>query len=193
MDRSHLYQSLPRKAFSHCWHSHTRWLLATLTWGPSTPHLWTELSQSLPQNSTRVQWKHSPNQLIPRKNMFGLPFPVLLAQNNPWVSHPKRMMQLIPWTVRNHFYTSTSWKKKQENKNSKGKSKMLSGISPFIPDYMINLASVWIPPQADLCPYLIWSLAFIQKLHFPRNKQLQMVTYHLHGNKWKEHWRERKH
>lgn len=145
---AHIYQTLPRKPL----------LGADTTTGegsrphshpaPGTPRLCCSrllcaprsvAEQSLSSACRKLpegfKWKHSPNQFIPSKNIFGLPFLMLLAQNCPWFSHPRRMMSLTAGTVKKHFCTLTFLKK-----NSKGKRNRFSGIFPFVPDYMINLA-----------------------------------------------------
>lgn len=87
--------------------------------------------------------------------------------------------------------------------NSKGKRNRSSGIFPFVPDYTINLT----PALKPIITYCLLSLTsavslplfnsiagFYSKTSFSKGKKRpQMVTYHLHGNKWKERSRGRKH
>lgn len=88
----------------------------------------------------------------------------------------------------------------EKKPNSKGKLNRFSEIFPFVPDYMINLAPA-LKPIITCCLLNFTSAVsllllnsitgFYSKTSFSKEKQLQMVTYHLHGNKGKERLRGR--
>lgn len=143
--RARIYQTLPKNLSLMLTQPHT---IVLATPSPSTPHLccshlfqecgWAELIQHQPRDSRRIQWKHSPNQFIPNKKYIwspilhpsGTELPLVFTSQEGDVvnsrNSKKPLFVLLPFT-------------------SKGKRNRFSGILPFVPDYMINLASALKP------------------------------------------------
>lgn len=141
MDRSHLYQTLPRKTFSHRWHSHTRWLPATLAWRPQhTP----PLDRTQPMPATKFHNGSMKAQSKPtEQNRFGLPFPVLLAQNNPLDFTPQKNDAVNTTDSKKpflYFYLLEINPKQNKTKTPREKAKCFQEFSPsFLTIWLIWL------------------------------------------------------
>lgn len=163
MDRSHLYQTLPRKTFSHHWHSHTLWLLV---WRPQhIPSL--DRIEPMPatkfrKDSTKPQSKPTSTQ---QKYVWSpIPCPCGTEQPLGFTSQKNDAMNTM-YSKKPYLYFL---KQNKTTKTPRENAKCFQEFFPFIPDYMIYLAPVWISPLAYLCPLFNLIAGFYSKTSFSK-------------------------